>query len=121
MSLIGQHQQFLSSQSVVHHSFLFGCMSVIMLICLGIFGVFFVPNASWQVHQETILICIRCFMGKLLRILTSAMIIFQAQDHSTLLYRKLQTFKQAAFFILEELRITPKQNSSFPHKQHSCK
>ena len=47
-----------------------------MLIGLGSCGVHFVPNASWQVHQETMLIYIRCFMGKLLRILTSAMIIF---------------------------------------------
>lgn len=57
-----------------------------MLIGLGSCGVHFVPNVSWQVHQETMLIYIRCFMGKLLRILTSAMIIFQAQDYAALLY-----------------------------------
>lgn len=35
------------------------------LICLGTCGVHFSPDTFWQVPQETVLICIRCFMGKM--------------------------------------------------------
>lgn len=88
-----------------------------MLICLGICGVHFAPNAFWQAHQETMLIDIRCFMGKLLRSLTSAMIISQAQDWSALLYgRKFWTFTPAAVFTLDHTQTYSSGKHQFsPH------